>query len=219
VQSRRPTHPQIGARSAQPAREVHGPCQNDEKAPKTLLQQRRPMVPSSSARRREQAAGHPQRETSRPLPILCPTDELPQSAAVLSGCPMCLEEMATPKIAGKDPHLASLLTASFGHIRFCAPGSRDLGPARRVLPEEPTAVVLHGGVCDGGGSTAQLCCLILPYSAARVTANFAMVPKFEEFAKNRRGVGKMGGAGRVPPDPWVNLNKRLLTTELGTLED
>src|SRR6516162_8696456 len=35
-------------RCAQPAREVHGPCQDDEEAPTTFLQQRRRMVPSPS---------------------------------------------------------------------------------------------------------------------------------------------------------------------------
>src|SRR5262249_9787101 len=36
--------------------------------------------------------------------------------------------------------------SSFDAIRSCVPGSHNLGPARRVGPEEPTAAILHRGV-------------------------------------------------------------------------
>src|SRR5215469_17181030 len=65
---------------------------------------------------------------------------------------------------GEGPSHGKPTHSSSGAIRSCAPGSRDLGPARRGLLEEPTAVILHGGVCEGGGSV-QRCCLALPYSA------------------------------------------------------
>jgi hypothetical protein len=31
-------------------------------------------------------------------------------------------------------------------------GSHVLGLVRRILPEEPTGVIPHGGICEGGGS-------------------------------------------------------------------
>jgi hypothetical protein len=37
-------------------------------------------------------------------------------------------------------------------------------------------------------------------ASSGVTANIAMVPKFEETAKNRRGDGKKGGAGEFRPE-------------------
>src|SRR5215470_13723918 len=35
--------------------------------------------------------------------------------------------------------------------RYYDPGSRVPGPEQRVLPEEPTGVIPHGGVCEGRG--------------------------------------------------------------------
>src|SRR5215831_17138809 len=63
------------------------------------------MVPSPSTRPREQAAGHPQRETSRPLPVLRTSDELPKSPEVPTERPTYLEEVARTKVAGKGPDL------------------------------------------------------------------------------------------------------------------
>src|SRR5215467_1474067 len=63
------------------------------------------MVPSPSTRPREQAAGYPQRETSRPLPVLRTSDELPKSPEVPTERPTYLEEVAGTKVAGKGPDL------------------------------------------------------------------------------------------------------------------
>jgi len=97
----------------------------------------------------------------RALQILRPIDELSQPVAVLPGR---LEEMVGSKVTGKDPDVGSLRTAPSTLSASAPPDHETLRPARRVLPEEPTAVILHGGVCEGGGSAARLWCLILPYS-------------------------------------------------------
>ena len=39
---------------------------------------------------------------------------------------------------------------SSGNIHCCSHGSHILGTGRGVTPEEPAAVILHGGVCEGG---------------------------------------------------------------------
>jgi hypothetical protein len=42
------------------------------------------------------------------------------------------------------------MTKSCGSIRCCYPGLGTLGRARGVSLEEPAAVILHGGVGEGG---------------------------------------------------------------------
>jgi hypothetical protein len=39
---------------------------------------------------------------------------------------------------------------SYGNIRCCDPGSCIPGRGQGVKLEEPAAVILHGGVCEGG---------------------------------------------------------------------
>jgi hypothetical protein len=48
------------------------------------------------------------------------------------------------------------MSSSFSAIRFCDLGSHTLGPAQRVAPDEPTAVILHGGVSEGGGPARSM---------------------------------------------------------------
>src|SRR5262249_27507358 len=45
----------------------------------------------------------------------------------------------------------SAMSSSFSAIRSCDRGSHTLGPTQRVAPDEPTAVILHGGISEGGG--------------------------------------------------------------------
>src|SRR5580704_5855179 len=45
---------------------------------------------------------------------------------------------------------------SFVAILCCFHGSPTLGTGRGVAPEEPAAVNLHGGVCEGGARRAAM---------------------------------------------------------------
>src|SRR5262249_6025490 len=55
---------------------------------------------------------------------------------------------------GEGPSNGRSTRRSCTAIRYCNPGSRALGPRRRVIPEEPTGVIPQGGLCEGGGSTS-----------------------------------------------------------------
>src|SRR5215831_11214137 len=101
------------------------------------------MVPSPSTRPREQAAGHPQRETSRPLPVLRTSDELPKSPEVPTERPTYLEEVAGTKVAGKGPDLdkvranPSTPPAPTSQDRTTSDqmrNSRDVGPRFHGMP-------------------------------------------------------------------------------------
>ena len=48
---------------------------------------------------------------------------------------------------------------SYGDTRLCVHGSCILGKVQRATLEEPAAVILHGGICEGGdvrGATVDL---------------------------------------------------------------
>src|SRR5215468_2346396 len=109
------------------------------------------MVPSPSTRPREQAAGYPQRETSRPLPVLRTSDELPKSPEVPTERPTYLEEVARTKVAGKGPDLDKVRA---NPSTPPAPTSQDRTTSDQngESPEEPTGVIPRGGICEGGGS-------------------------------------------------------------------
>jgi hypothetical protein len=65
-----------------------------------------------------------------------------------------------------QPWAGDVRAAAMAWGTGACPQEGDLSTrSRRVAPEEPTAVILHGGVCEGGGSTAPRCCSTLPYSA------------------------------------------------------
>ena len=44
---------------------------------------------------------------------------------------------------------------SYVYIRFCYPGSCTLGRVRGGSLEEPAAVTLHGGICEGGAPASH----------------------------------------------------------------
>ena len=94
-----------------PAREIHGPRQDDEEAPAAQPQGCGRMVPTASSRRCGGAAPDPQREDERPLPVLRPPHELPQSVAVLPERARHLEKVAQPPHEGPDAHLGALCPA------------------------------------------------------------------------------------------------------------
>jgi RNA-directed DNA polymerase len=53
-----------------------------------------------------------------------------------------------------SPSVGRRTSSSCAATRCCVRGSHTFGSERRVIPEEPTAVVPHGGVCGGGRSAA-----------------------------------------------------------------
>src|SRR6202008_4482609 len=51
---------------------------------------------------------------------------------------------------GDSPSVGKGTRRSCAVIRCDVRGSHTLGPVRGVRPEEPTAIIPHGGVCEGG---------------------------------------------------------------------
>src|SRR5215470_18212664 len=52
---------------------------------------------------------------------------------------------------GERHSLGRAMSSSFNAIRSSALGSHAPGPAKRVIPDEPAAVIPHGGLGEGGG--------------------------------------------------------------------
>src|SRR5262249_26160866 len=96
------------------------------------------------------AASHPQRETSRPLPVLRSTHEPPQPVAVLSGRPVRLEEMARPKVARKDPQMGSLRAAPSALSAPVSPDHTTLGWRGESYLRNPLRKFCRRGFGGGG---------------------------------------------------------------------
>jgi len=90
------------------ARKIHAPCQDDEEAAPAQPHGCCRLVSTTSARPCAGAATDPQREAARPLPVLRPTHELPQSAEVLSEGSVSLEDVAHATHEGPKAHLGAL---------------------------------------------------------------------------------------------------------------
>ena len=112
---------------AKPTREIHGADQIDEKAPQAGLQGHCPMVPRASARPRGPTTARPQRETSRPLPVLWAPEQLPESHAALPGCPASMAQVAQPSNAWKASPVAALCPTSSSPSPATPPDHPRLG--------------------------------------------------------------------------------------------
>ena len=113
------------------------------------------MVSGAPPRFCERATENPECQTPWPLPVLRTPDELPQSLAVLSESLSHLARMAESPHSRATVNVGARCLNSYVSTRCCYPGSCTHGRVRGGSLEEPAAVTLHGGICEGGASASH----------------------------------------------------------------
>src|SRR5215469_10108913 len=95
-------------RRPQPTGEVHRAREDNSQATGSRAEGHRAVVQTAPSRSCERAAENPERQASRPLPVLRTTLELPGNSAVLSESPAPLERMAEPTDTGTAADLGTV---------------------------------------------------------------------------------------------------------------
>ena len=130
---------------------MHGT--NDEESVSQGPDGNRRMVPGKPPRTGGRATENPQRQAPGPLPVLRTTDELPKTPGVLSGGLSYLAEVAQSTHSRKPDDVGEIYRNPTATAAVATTDLPILGLVPRATLEEPAAVILHGGICEGGEPT------------------------------------------------------------------